>query len=171
MGSDRTANQMDEKLSNIVAAVEGINQRLGDLEARTGFTGDLGPVSFADVIKNTISEVKRSEEPDTRVRDHGQTRVIRNEEALVLKPRCSEGASATPSSVSVDGLTNILKSIPVKSCCATSHGSVVVKFPHGEAKAEAKALVGSSADFVEVAVSEPKKMLPKMTLRYSPIFT
>ena len=25
-------------------------------------------------------------------------------------------------------------------------------------------LVGSSADFVEVAVSEPKKMLPKMTL-------
>ena len=33
-----------------------------------------------------------------------------------------------------------------------------------EAKAEAKTLVGSSADFVEVAVSEPKKMLPKMTL-------
>ena len=30
----------DEKLSNIVAAVEGINQRLGDLEARTGSTGD-----------------------------------------------------------------------------------------------------------------------------------
>ena len=38
MGSDRTVNQMDEKLSNIVAAVEGINRRLGDLEARTGFT-------------------------------------------------------------------------------------------------------------------------------------
>ena len=39
-----------------------------------------------------------------------------------------------------------------------------MKFPHGEAKAEAKALVGSSADFTNVAVSEPKKMLPKMTL-------
>ena len=36
----------------------------------------------------------------------------------------------------------------------------MVKFPHGEAKA----LVGSSADFTDVAVSEPKKMLPKMTL-------
>ena len=35
-------NQVDEKLSNIVAAVEGINQRLGDLEARTGSTGDSG---------------------------------------------------------------------------------------------------------------------------------
>ena len=52
----------------------------------------------------------------------------------------------------------------VKSYHATSRGSVMVKFPHGEAKAEAKALVGSSADFTDVAVSEPKKMLPKMTL-------
>ena len=159
MGSDHTMNQMDEKLSNIVDAVEGINRRLGNLEARTGFTGDSGPVSFADVIKTTISEVKRSEEPDMRVRDHGHTRVIRNE-VLVLKPRCSEGASAMPSSVSMDSLTNVLKGIPVKSCRATNRGSVVVKFLHGEAKAEAKALVGSSADFVEVAVSEPKKILP-----------
>ena len=121
-------------------------------------------MNFADVIKKTISDVKRSEEPDTRVRDHGWTRVIRNEEVLVLKPRCPEGASATPSSVSVDGLTNVFKSIPVKSCRATSHGSVVVKFPHGEAEADAKALVGSSVDFMDVAVCEPKKMLPKMTL-------
>ena len=128
MRSDRTVNQMDEKLSNIVAAVEGINRRLGDLKARTGFTGDSGPVSFTDVIKKTISEVKRSEEPDVRVRDHGRIRVIRNEEVLVLKPRCSEGASAMPSSVPVDGLTNVLKAIPAKSCRATSCGSVVVKF-------------------------------------------
>ena len=172
MGSDRAVNQMDEKLSNIVAAVEGINRRLGDLEARTGFAGDSGPVSFADVIKKTISEVKRSEEPDMRVRDHGRTRVIRNEEVLVLKLRCSEGTSVMPSSVSVDGLTNVFKAIPVKSCCATSRGSAVVKFPHGEAKAEAKALVGSSADFMKVAVSEPKKMSPKNdTVGCSPIFT
>ena len=45
-------------------------------------------MSFANVIK-TISEVKRSE-LDMRVRDHGQIRVIRNEEVLVLKLRCSE---------------------------------------------------------------------------------
>ena len=64
-------------------------------------------MSFADVVKKTISEVKRSEEPDMRVRDHGRTRVIRNEEVLVLKPRCPEGASATSSPLSVDGLTNV----------------------------------------------------------------
>ena len=33
VGSDRTANQVDEKLSNIVAAVEEINQTLGQLDA------------------------------------------------------------------------------------------------------------------------------------------
>ena len=46
----------------------------------------------------------------------------------------------------------------------------MVKLPHGEAKAEAKALVGSSAGFMEVAVPEPKKMLSKMTLLYVPPF-
>ena len=95
-------------------------------------------MSFADVIKKTISEVKRSEELDMRVRDHGQTRVIRNEDVLVLKPRWSEGASAMPSSVFVDGLTNVLKAIPVKSCRATSRGSVVVKFPLEEQKLRPK---------------------------------
>ena len=40
----------------------------------------------------------------------------------------------------------------------------MVKFPHGEAKAEARTVMGSSADFMDVAVSEPKKMLPKMTM-------
>ena len=44
-GGDRAVNQMDEKLPNIVAAGEGINRRLGDLEARTGITGNSGPVS------------------------------------------------------------------------------------------------------------------------------
>ena len=70
MWSDRTANQV----SNIVAVVEEIDQRLGDLEARPIFARDSGPESFADVIKKTISEVKKSEEPDTRVRDHGWTK-------------------------------------------------------------------------------------------------
>ena len=39
-----------------------------------------------------------------------------------------------------------------------------MKFPHAKARNEAKTLVGSSADFQNIAVSEPRKMLPKMTL-------
>ena len=130
----------------------------------TSLTDSCNSQILLNVVRRTISEVRGSEEPYTRVRDHGRKRVIKNEEVLVLKPRCPEGASTTPLSVSIDGLTNVLKSIPVKSCRATSRRSVVVKFPHGEAKAEAKALVEQSADFTDVAVSEPKKMLPKMAL-------
>ena len=103
-----------------------------------------------------------------KVTDHGQTKVIRNEEVLILKPTCPEGALATSSSVSMDGLRNVLKSVPVKSCRETGRGNVVVKFPHEKAKAEARALVGLSADFTDVAVSESRKMLPKMTLLDAP---
>ena len=134
------------------------------METRAGFTGDSGPESFADVIKKTINKVKISKELDMRVRDHGQTRVVRKEEVLLLKPRCPEGISAMPSPVSVGGVTNVLKSIPVNRCLETSRGSVVLKFPYGEAKAEARAFVGSSADFMDVTVSEPRKILPKMAL-------
>ena len=163
-GSVRTTNQVDEKLSDIVAAVDGINQRLVDLEAKATLTGDPNHESFADVVKRAISEVKKDENPNTKVTDHGQTRVIRSEEVLVLKPREQEEASAASTPVSVDGLGKILKSVPVKSCRETSHGTIVVKFPHGSAKEEACALMRSSDDFKDISVSEPKKMQPKMTL-------
>ena len=162
--SDHSSKQVEDKLSNIAVAVEDISKRLGDLEARSCVSGDSGSLSFSEVIKKTIREVKKSEEPVTSVTDHGRTRVIKNTEVLVLKPKCSGGASALPSSVSVDGLNNVLRSIPVKSCRETSQGNVVLRFPHGEAKSRAKALVASSSNFTDVDVSEPKKMLPKMTL-------
>ena len=88
-----------------------------------------------------------------------------------MKPKTPEEASSTPSSVSMDGLRNVLKAIPVKSCRETGRGSVVVKFPHSRAKEEARNLVGSSADFTDVAISEPRKLMPKMTLGHSAILT
>ena len=77
LGSNRTANQVDEKLSNIVAAVEGINRRLEDLEAKTSFAGNSSPETFAEVIKKTIKEVKNSDSQDMKVTDHGQTELLK----------------------------------------------------------------------------------------------
>ena len=51
LGSSRTANQVEEKLSGVVAAVEGLSKRLGDLEAKAGSVGDSSPETFANVIK------------------------------------------------------------------------------------------------------------------------
>ena len=164
IGSGRTADRLEGTLSDIVAAVDGINKRLGDLEAKSGPVGGSTPETFAGIIKKTLREVQKSEDPDMRVTDHGHTRIVKNEEVLVLKPRCPDESQATQSSVPLDGLRNILKSIPVKSCRETGRGNVVVKFPHAGAREEAKALVGSSTSFRDIVVSEPRKMLPKMTL-------
>ena len=68
------------------------------------------------------------------MRDRGLTRVVRNEDVLILKLVCPEGASVTPLLASVGDMTNVLKSIPVKNCIETNHGCVVVKFPYEEAK-------------------------------------
>ena len=164
MGRNHTANIVEDKLTNIVAAVEGLTRRIGDLEARAGSVGDPCPETFANVIKKTLKEVQKSEDLNTRVIDYGHTRIITNEEVLVMKPRCSSETQAAAPSVPLDDLRDILKCVPVKSCRETVHGNVVVKFPHAEAKDEAKALGESSADFQDIAVSEPRKMLPKMTL-------
>ena len=164
MGSSRTVNQVKDQLSGVVAAIEGLTSRLGDLEAKAGSVGDSSPETFASVIKQTLREVQKPEDLDRRVTDHGQTRVIRNEEVLVLKPRRSEESQASPLPVSLNNLKNTLKSVPVKSCHERRSGNVVMKFPDAGAREEARALVESSADFQDITVSEPKKMLPKMTL-------
>ena len=164
MGSSRTVNQVKDQLSGVVAAIEGLTSRLGELEAKAGSVGDSSPETFASVIKQTLREVQKPEDLDRRVTDHGQTRVIRNEEVLVLKPRRSEESQASPLPVSLNNLKNTLKSVPVKSCHERRSGNVVMKFPDAGAREEAKALVESSADFQDITVSEPKKMLPKMTL-------
>ena len=164
LGSNRMANQVEEKLSDVVAAVEGISKRLGDLEAKAGSVGDSSPETFANVIKKTLREVQEPDNLNRRITDHGQTRVIRSEEVLVLKPRRSEESQASASPVSLNNLRDTLKSVRVKSCHERRSGNVVMKFPDAEAREEARALVGSSADFQDITVSEPKKMLPKMTL-------
>ena len=164
MGSSRTVNQVKDQLSGVVAAIEGLTSRLGELEAKAGSVGDSSPETFASVIKQTLREVQKPEDLDRRVTDHGQTRVIRNEEVLVLKPRRSEESQASPLPVSLNNLKSTLKSVPVKSCHERRSGNVVMKFPDAGAREEARALVESSADFQDITVSEPKKMLPKMTL-------
>ena len=64
----------------------------------------------------------------------------------------------------ISSIENISKSAPVSSCRKSKTGGIRVKFTNGEAKAEASTLMGTA----DVVVSEPKKMLPKMTLTEFP---
>ena len=164
-------SQLDDKLTSVVSAVlQGFNVRLGELEAKFGSTGGptssvpVKPESFAAIVRQTVSEVKRNEEQGMKVTDRGKTRVITNKEVLVIKPKKIEGTSTPPPPVQMNDIQNILKSVPVKSCRGTNSGGVVVRFPNEDAKAQANALMEPLMTSSNITVSEPRKMLPKMTL-------
>ena len=88
---------------------------------------------------------------------------------LGVKPKRAEGASAPSPPLPINNIENILKSVPVSSCRETTSGGIVVKFPNGDAKAHASALMGPLSESSGITVSEPKKMMPKMTLLDVPV--
>ena len=149
----------------IYGALVGITDRLSAVEARLEGVEDLSQEikketkSFAEVVKRTVKGTEKDVELVTRVTDHGETKVIQRDEVLVIRPVKPEGAEAPPPSVPTSSIENILKSVPVSSCRKSKTGGIVVKFPNGEAKAEASTLMGTA----DVVVSEPRKMLLKMT--------
>lgn len=160
---DRRANQVDEKLSSIVSAVEGIGQRLKDLESKPDSIGDPRPQSFAAIIKETISEVKKSEAPS-------KTSTILPQEVLLVKPKEGTTIDQGKTEAARTGVELALKSIPVDSCRKTRNGGLVVKFPSKALKDRASLAIeghlGQDSDF---SVSEPARIKPKMTITGIPI--
>ena len=167
----RSAGQLGDKLTTIVSGtLVGITDRLSAVEDRLEGVGDLSQEikeetkSFAEVVKRTVKGAEKDVELVTRVTDHGETKAIRRDEVLVIRPVRPEGAEAPSPPVPISSIENILKSVPVSSCRKSKTGGIVVKFPNREAKAEASTLMGT----MDVVVSEPRKMLPKMTLTEVP---
>ena len=162
---------LEDKLRIIVSgALDGVTRRLGELEARLGggsdstLTSHPESRSFADIVRQTVTEVRGGEETGTKINDYGRTKVIQSEEVLVVKPKMPMGASAPPPSIQIENLQAILKEVPVNSCRESRSGGVVVKFPNERSKKAASTLISSNLGLAEITVSEPKKMLPKMTL-------
>ena len=83
----------------------------------------------------------------------------------------NEQASAEDlSSDVVQNIENALSSVPVKGCHRSKSGGLVIKFPNRETRDEESSLIGSSlVDNTSVTISEPKKLLPKMTLLDVPL--
>ena len=152
----------------VSGALDGVNKRLKDLEVKLDSGGNSDRVlrpesgSFADIVRQTVSGVRRGEELCTRVSDFGKTRVIERGEVLVIRPKAAVGASAPPPPIPIKSLQDILKEIPVNSCYESRSGGVVMKFPNENVKKEASALIESSMGSGDVIVSEPRKMLPKI---------
>ena len=132
------------------------------------------PETFANIVKETLEQSKRSgEQPrgeGITVNAFGQTKTVQDQQVIIVKPR--SGGSADPAKLdrATNDIRGVLKTVPVNNIRKTNTGSLVVKFPSAEAKSEASNLMsacfGNDEDFV---VSQPKKMLPKMTLTGIPV--
>ena len=126
------------------------------------------PETFANIVRKTLQESRKREqnqEEATTFGAFGQTKTIQDRQVFIVKPKSGGRTASAKLTQATDDVRSALKSFPVDNIRKTNTGSLVVKFPTAEAKSEASDLMSScfenNNDFV---VSQPKKMLPKMTL-------
>ena len=119
-------------------------------------------------LRKTLQESRRREqnqEEAITVSAFGQTKTVQDRQVLIAKPKSGGKTDSAKLIQATDDVRSALKSILVDNIRKTNTVSLDVKFPSAEAKSEASDLMSScfenNDDFV---VSQPKKMLPKMTL-------
>lgn len=174
-----TANDgLEERIKDSVSALMGsalesiqsaITERLDALEAK--IDSPLDPEqptsrSFANIIKETLEKSKgEAEKKDVTINAFGQTRTITDQQVVIVRPKAGRNIDSAKLATVSETVKGALRSVPVDRVRETKSGALVVKFPSAEAKAEASNLMNvcfeDNDDFV---VSQPKKMLPKMTL-------
>ena len=184
MKEDAGAEFSDNIIKRVTSAVETMRteilNRMHNLEARMSSidsgnpTLATAPETFANIVKETLEQSKQSgEQPRDEgitINAFGQTRTVQEQQVIIVKPR--PGGSAGPAELAraTNDIRGALKTVPVNNIRKTNMGSLVVKFPSTEAKSVASNLMSAcfenNEDFV---VSQPKKMLPKMTLTGIPI--
>ena len=168
------ADRLDKVIEGVTSVVSDsmatMGKRLSDLEAKLGSgrdaAQDLGQnkTSFAGILKEALEEAK-CEKGSTIINDHGNSKTIKDQNVLVIKPTGSSADANTSVAQSIDGVKESLEDIPVKSCKPTKSGGLVIKFPSKDImNSAANVLNACLGDTPVLSVSEPKKMLPKMTV-------
>lgn len=164
-GMSNILDKLKDEISNKIEALEyKIDTSLQQHQDPTS-----QPETFASILKTALEESKNDQgnvcESGTKVNDFGKSRTVRNQQVLVVKPKESGPMDAAKVATVTGNIEEALKSVPVDSLRKTKTGSLVMKFPSEKAKVEAVNLMGSCLDGTsEFSVSEPRKMLPKMTL-------
>ena len=168
--ADRLEKVVEGVTSVVNDSVAAMSRRLNDLEGKLGSGGgsaqDLGQTktSFAGILKEALEEAK-CEKGSTIINDRGSSKTIKDQNVLVVKPTGTSDNANTSVAQSIEGVKESLKEIPVKSCKPTKTGGLVIKFPSKEIMNSAASAMNASLGGTPVlSVSEPKKMLPKMTV-------
>ena len=168
--ADRLKKAMDGVTSVVTDSLAAIGERLNSLEVKLGSSGDVGQdldqskMSFARIVKEALEEAK-CEKGSTIINDHGNAKNIKDQNVLVIKATGGSADANTSVAQSIDGVKVSLEDIPVKSCKPTRSGGLVIKFPSREVMNNAASVLSASLENTpDLSVSEPKKMLPKMTV-------
>ena len=148
-------------ISAVALQIKEINNKIVNLEAK--IPTQEGP-SFANIVQQTLESSKKlTEKHTTEVMDGGKKKTIQDHQVLVVKPNSDAAQELSPSETKK--IETALASVPVTKCKKTISGALVVKFPSKGAKDNAsKAIQENLGTNTTLTVTEPKKMLPKMTL-------
>ena len=177
-GEGAGADISGDIIKTVTSAMETMRgeifERMSRIESRLGSSGNAGrpveptPETFANIVRQTLQESKKwelNQEEAITVSAFGQTKTVQDQQVLIVKPKSGGRTDFAKLTQAADDDRSALKLIPVENIRKSNTGSLVVKFPTAEAKSEASDLTSScfekTDDFV---VSQPKKMLPKMTL-------
>ena len=173
VGRGAYSRELEKKFQSmevsLLESMEKLGERLDLLEQKPGpdnlpsQVAEAQQQSFVDIVKKALEEKK---EPCVVVKDHGQSRTVEDQNVLIVKPKVTNSeAGSTNIADSVPKIEEALGEIQVSSCRKTKLGNLVVKFPTEEAKHEAtRAINDCLGPDHTIHVTEPRKMLPKMTV-------
>ena len=153
--------------SSLEEMQDKINERLDALEKKMdGAPHVEQSTSFASILKETFKSSKNECEAKKKmtINTFGQERTVSDEQVLIVKPKPGRKVDAAGRANAYNNLKGALETVQVNSVNETREGALVVRFPTLEAKTEAGNLMDAHFEGSEnFVVSQPKKMLPKMT--------
>ena len=157
-----------QKMESLVSkSMQMFGARLDDLEGKSGIASpqvqsEIRPVKFAEIVKKALKEDRES---TAAVGGQNKSKAIENQNLLIVKPKDGTEIADADAASSINKVEEALGEIQVTSCRRIKSGGLLMKFPSKEVMNKAShAIDGHLGPDHVMKVTEPKKMLPKMTV-------
>ncbi|MCP4274573.1 MAG: hypothetical protein GY781_21825 [Gammaproteobacteria bacterium] len=149
-------------LAAVALEIKTMGDRINNLEGKVSVPD---VPSFAKILQETVGTSKMQQQRNsTEINDGGEMKTIWDKQVLIIKPKTTttNGRTQLPDAKTI---TTVLNSVPVSKCTQTGSGTLVVRLPTKKAKEDAgKAIKEHLGSDSGLSVTEPKKLLPKMTV-------
>lgn len=124
--------------------------------------------NYADVLKKNPG--KENPLPPAIVKINGVDKTIQNQQTLVVKPKPGLSITSASAMATRDGISKALETVPVSRFRQSESGTMTIQFPNEATKNSASAALSAIInEDSQVILSEPKKLLPKLTVVGVPV--